>query len=405
MLRWIANPVLGLFCVLATILGLLTWVVTGPGLASARAEILSSGVFSDQDDRAPADPSDRSTSPLPANPFAGLRPPDAKVASVVGAPADPVVANVDGHLIYLSDLGAAVQALPEQLRKLPFEGLYPTLLDRMVDHEALVLLARRQKLDDDPKVKRQIEAATARVLEGALLERTAVPQVTEAAIQARYARDFANKPAVDEVHARHILVSSEDAAKQVISELNKGVDFATLAQRFSKDPDSARGGDLGFFRHDQVWPGFADLAFSLKPGEIAQEPIFNEFGWHVVQVLERRTVQPPSLAQAHDAIRKQLLEEAVRRVVAQARVGLRVHKFDMNSAPALTSDINAVDAPTPDDSTTSGDVRTKDDFQTKRGVQAPGNAATPLPSGPPIAAAPVRAPEKSPARAPQKPGN
>jgi peptidyl-prolyl cis-trans isomerase C len=76
------------------------------------------------------------------------------------------------------------------------------LLDRMVDHEALVLLARRDKLDEDPTVKRAIEAATARVLEGALLERTAVPQVTDAAIQARYTRDFANRPAVEEVPRR-----------------------------------------------------------------------------------------------------------------------------------------------------------------------------------------------------------
>src|ERR1039458_9565951 len=133
--------------------------------------------------------------------------------------------------LYLSDLGDAVQSLPEALRKMPFEVIYPTLLDRMVDHEALVLLARSRKLDDDPKVKRQIDAATARVLEAALLERMAVPEATEAAIQARYTRDFANRPAVEEVHARHILVGSEEAAKGLIEELHKGSDFAALARR------------------------------------------------------------------------------------------------------------------------------------------------------------------------------
>jgi len=160
-----------------------------------------------------------------------------------------------------------------------------------------------------------------RVLEGALLERTAVAQVSDAAVIARYKRDFAGQPTVEEVHARHILVGTEEEAKRIIGELNKGSDFAALAQRFSKDPDKARGGDLGFFRHDQVWKGFADLAFSLKPGEIAQMPIFNEFGWHVVQTLERRPVPPPTLDQVRDAIRKQLLQEAVQSVVAQAREG------------------------------------------------------------------------------------
>jgi peptidyl-prolyl cis-trans isomerase C len=245
-----------------------------------------------------------------------------------------VVANVDGHPIYLSQLGQAVQSLPENLRKMPFEVIYPLLLDRMIDHEALVLLARRQKLDDDPKVVRQIDEATGRVLEGALLARTAVPEVTEDAIRARYAHDYADQTGVEEVHARHILLGSEHEAKWVIQELGKGADFATLAKRFSKDPDAARGGDVGFFRRDQVWPGFADLAFSLKPGEIGQTPVYNEFGWHVVQTLEQRTVAPPTLEQMHEAIRTQLLQEAVQRVVAQAREGLRVHKFNMSGTPS-----------------------------------------------------------------------
>ena len=223
--------------------GIMTCAVEGARVARARAGELSSGIFSDQTDQETGDPLDPTNAPAVA-PFAGIRPPDTKAANTNLIPADPLVANVEGHQIYLSDLGDAVQSLPEAMRKMPFEVIYPTLLDRMVDHEALVLLARRDKLDDDPKVKRQIEAAIGRVLESALLERTAVPEVTEAAIQARYARDFANRPAVEEVHARHILVRSEVQAKWLISELGKGSDFATLAKRYSKDPDAARGGDV-----------------------------------------------------------------------------------------------------------------------------------------------------------------
>jgi peptidyl-prolyl cis-trans isomerase C len=329
-------PVLGSSCLFATVVALTVWTSAGPhvahlGIAAAHAEMLSSGVLSDQGDQGPADPLDSSSAPQ-VSPFSGIRPPDARIANAALVPPDPMVANVEGHPIFLSELGAAVQSLPEALRKMPFEVIYPMLLDRMVDHEALVLMARREKLDDDPTVKRQVDAAIARVLEGALLERTAVPQVTEAAIQARYARDFGNQAAVEEVHARHILVASEQEAQRLIGELNKGSDFAVLARRFSKDPDGVRGGDLGFFRHDQVWRGFADLAFSLKPGEIAQTPIYNEFGWHVVQTLERRRVPPPTLDQTRDAIRKQLLQEAVQRVVVQAREGLRVHKFNLNGS-------------------------------------------------------------------------
>jgi peptidyl-prolyl cis-trans isomerase C len=366
----------------AVALGMLIWTAAGPGVTSARAAPLSTGVLSDQGDAGrgssnqggpgSADPSDKS----PATPFGGFQPPNAKIGNAVSAPEDPLVASVEGHSIYLSDLGEAAKSLPEALGKMPFEVIYPTLLDRMIDHEAVVLLARRQKLDDDPVVKRQIEAATARVLEAALLQRMAVPTVTEAAIRARYARDFTGQGTVEEVHARHILVASEAEAKRLIGELNKGSDFATLARRVSKDPDAARGGDLGFFRHDQVWAGFADLAFSLKPGEVAQTPIHNEFGWHVVQTLERRRVAPQTFEQVHDAIRTQLLQEAVQVVVAEARKGLRVTKFNMDGTPmGVASGADELGAP------------------------ASGDAPKPRSSEPPATAAPVpvapQAPQKT----------
>jgi len=331
----------------------------------------------------PTDPLDPSSGPQ-VSPFTGIRPPSTDAATVLSPPTDPLVANVDGHPIYLSQLGEAVQSLPENLRNMPFEAIYPLLLDRMIDHEALVLLARREKLDDDPKVVRQIDEATGRVLEAALLARTAVPEVTEDAIKARYQRDFADQSAIEEVHVRHILVGTENEANWVIQELGKGADFAGLAKRFSKDPDAARGGDVGFIRRDQVWKGFADLAFSLKPGEIGQAPVYNEFGWHVVQALERHTIQPPTLAQVHDAIRTQLLQEAVQRVVAQAREGLRVHKFNITGAPS-----------------------TKATGSEELGAPVPDNPQPTRTSIQPAARAPATKPIPEPAMtpAPQKPGN
>ena len=385
--RWIARPVMCLCCIAGLILATLTWTADAP-----RAEMLSTGVLSDQADHAdpaPGDPLNPSSAP-PVSPFAGMRPPSTDAATIVGPAADPVVANVDDHPIYLSQLGQAVQSLPENMRTMPFEAIYPLLLDRMIDHEALVLLARREKLDEDPKVVRQVDEATARVLEGALLARTVVPEVTEDAIKARYKRDFAGQSAIEEVHARHILVGTEAEAKWVIQELDKGADFVALAKRFSKDPDAARGGDVGFIRRNQVWPGFADLAFSLKPSEIGQTPVYNEFGWHVVQTLERRTVPPPTFDQVHEAIRQQLLQEAVQRVVAQAREGLRVHKFNITGAPSeKTTGSEELGAPAPDDPLT-----------TRTSAQPAATAPAPAATRARATAAPQAATPPS-----QKPGN
>ncbi|HEY1412369.1 MAG TPA: peptidylprolyl isomerase [Rhodopila sp.] len=245
---------------------------------------------------------------------------------------DPVVASVEGHPIYLSDLGRAEQALPANLRNVPFDTLYPVLLDRMVDHEALVMLARRRGLEDVPAVKKEIQDATERVLEGALLATEVPPKVTEAAVKGLYDRLYANKPATEEVRARHILVTTEAEAKQVISQLKAGADFATLAKQISKDPDAQKGGDLGFFRRDQVWPGFADIAFALQPGQVADTPIHNEFGWHVVKVEERRLVAPPAYSEIHDSLREELTQQVVRQAVAQARSQMTIHKWNLDGS-------------------------------------------------------------------------
>jgi peptidyl-prolyl cis-trans isomerase C len=252
---------------------------------------------------------------------------------VLKSPADPVVGIVEGHMIYLSDVGRAVPALPENLRGLPFETLFPVVLDRIIDHQALVAIARRKHLDEDPAVRRDMDAATERVLEGALLAREAASQVTEDKIQARYSQQYAGKPATEETRARHILVSTEAEAKRLIAELAKGADFSALAKQNSKDPDRESGGDLGFFRRDQVWPAFADVAFALPPGQFSLSPIRNEFGWHIVKVEERRIVAPPSYSDVHDTLRQALLQEAVQRAVDGARSQLTIHRFNVDGTP------------------------------------------------------------------------
>jgi peptidyl-prolyl cis-trans isomerase C len=236
-------------------------------------------------------------------------------------------------MIYLSDVGRAVPQLPENLRGLPFQTLYPVVLDRLIDHQALVALARRKHLDDNPDVRREMDAAIDRILEGALLGQQASSNATEAKIQARYNRQYAGRPATEETRARHILVATEDEAKKLIAQLNKGADFSTLAKQYSKDPDKENGGDLGFFRRDQVWPEFADVAFALQPGQFSETPIHNEFGWHIVKVEERRVVAPPTYSEVHDQLRKDLLQEAIQKTIADARAQLTIHKFNVDGTP------------------------------------------------------------------------
>lgn len=255
------------------------------------------------------------------------------------AQADPVVAKVNGQPIHLSDLTDAVQGLPDNLRGLPPMTLYPMLLDQMIDERALVAAARKSGLDKDPAVQRQMAAAEDRALQTAVLSKEVGPTITDAALHARYDKDIAGKPGEEEVHAKHILVDSEDQAKKIIADLKGGADFAALAKQYSKDPGAAQqGGDLGFFKKDEMVPEFATAAFAMKPGQVADQPVHTQFGWHVIMVVERRPAEAPSFEQAKEELRQKLIQEGVRKAVAEARAEVPVEKFNLDGSQVRATD-------------------------------------------------------------------
>jgi peptidyl-prolyl cis-trans isomerase C len=255
------------------------------------------------------------------------------------APDDPVVAAVDGKPIHLSDLNDAVQSLPENMRALPPQALYPMLLDQMIDARALVSEAHKSGLDRDPAVQRQVAAAEDRALQTAVLSKDVGPTITDAALRARYDQDVAGKPGEEQVHAKHILVDNEADAKKIIADLKGGADFAALAKQYSKDPSAAQqGGDLGFFKKDEMVPEFAAAAFALQPGQVSETPVHSQFGWHVILLVERRRAELPSFDKARDELRQKIIQEGVQKAVAKARASVAVQKFNMDGSPARATD-------------------------------------------------------------------
>jgi peptidyl-prolyl cis-trans isomerase C len=252
---------------------------------------------------------------------------------------DPVLASVNGQPIHLSDVKEATASLPPQARMMPPQQLYPMLLDQLIDARALLIQAQRTGLDKDPDVQRSMQAASDHALESALLGKVVRPQVTDEAVKARYDQDVAGKAGEPEVHARHILVPDEATAKKIIAELKKGGDFAALSKQYSKDPGAAQqGGDLGFFKKGDMVPEFSAVAFSLKDGEVSPTPVKTQFGWHVIQVIEHRTSQPPSFEQQRDELRQSMVQAAVQKEVALVRAAVKVEKFNPDGTPVKATD-------------------------------------------------------------------
>jgi len=281
-------------------------------------------------------PRQGAASPAPASP--GLPNPGQAPAATNAAPVpNPVVARIGDKVIHQSDLAQAAAGVPQQFRNLPPQVLYPMLLDQVIDREALVISARKQGLEKDPVVQEQMSLADDRVLQNALLSREIGPTLTEAAVHARYDQEFAGKPGVEEVHAEHILVPTKEQAEKVIAELKGGADFAALAKKYSTDPAAANGGDLGWFKKGDMVPAFADAAFSLKPGDVTQQPVQTQFGWHVIKVLDKRQAPPAPFEQVAEQIRQTLIREGVANAVTEAKKGLTIVRYNPDGSVATPS--------------------------------------------------------------------
>jgi len=96
----------------------------------------------------------------------------------------------------------------------------------------------------------------------------------------------------EQIHARHILVDSEDAAKAALDRIQKGEDFAKVAQEVSTDTATKdKGGDLGWFPRGQMEQAFEDAAFALKPGQVSGV-VQTSAGYHIIKVEEYAADRP-----------------------------------------------------------------------------------------------------------------
>jgi peptidyl-prolyl cis-trans isomerase C len=246
---------------------------------------------------------------------------------------NPVVATVDGAPVHRAEVEAAARALPDQMRQMPMQMLYGILLDRVIDFRLLANEAERQKVGDDPAVGPALAQARAAVLREFLVQRTIEKGLTEENLRARYEEKKAEEGFTrEEVHARHILVPTEDEAKAVIEELQGGANFDEVAQERSVGPSGHAGGDLGFISREQVVPEFADAAFALNAGETSQEPVQTQFGWHVIDVLDRRHVEP-TYDETAPQLRQELAREIVTALVEDLRGGAEIERFNMDGSP------------------------------------------------------------------------
>jgi peptidyl-prolyl cis-trans isomerase C len=206
------------------------------------------------------------------------------------------------------------------------------LITYLADVIVLSQAAEQKKIGDGPDVQRRLAFDRNRVLMEALLQQAGKAAVTDAAMHQVYDDAVKQMPAEQEVHARHILVPTEDEAKAIEAELKKGADFAALAKEKSKDPGAADGGDLGYFTKDQMVPEFAEAAFKLDKGQIS-DPIHTQFGWHIIKVEDKRTKPTPTFDQVKVQLQNYVAHRAQAELVDNLRKSAQIERLD-KPAPA-----------------------------------------------------------------------
>ncbi|RME23730.1 MAG: hypothetical protein D6806_10760 [Deltaproteobacteria bacterium] len=145
-------------------------------------------------------------------------------------------------------------------------------------------------------------------------------QVSERDIRSYYEAHYATEKASEKIHARHILfLVPPDASEQkrqearkkaleVLGRLRAGEDFAELARKFSDDPSASVGGDLGWFGRGDMMEKFERIAFSLEPGQIS-DVVETKLGFHIIQVMEKKSEGPPPLEKVRKEIQARLARE------------------------------------------------------------------------------------------------
>jgi peptidyl-prolyl cis-trans isomerase C len=191
------------------------------------------------------------------------------------------------------------------------------VVEQLINREVLTQAAEQKGIARRGDVQTQLELARQQILIQALFrDYVKSKPITDAEIKAEYAK-MGGAPGEKEFKARHILVPAdkEDLAKQLIEQLKKGAKFEDLAKKESKDPGSAaNGGDLGWANPAGLVPPFSEAMKKLKKGDITDNPVKTEFGWHVIKLEDVRDMQAPPLEQVKPQIAQELERGRIRKL-------------------------------------------------------------------------------------------
>lgn len=260
------------------------------------------------------------------------------LAQAADETADTVIATVNGQKITLGQMIVMKQSIQDpQMANMPDQAVWDMMLDQLIRQ---VAVAEQGK--ETAGTRAELELQRRNTLAAATVSKLTEAQPDDAEIQAAYDKMFASAEPTKEFSAAHILVDSEEKAKEIKKQLDEGAEFGALAEANSTGPSGPNKGDLGWFQADQMVPPFAEAVKAMEKGQIS-EPVKTDFGWHVIKLNDTRMSEAPKLDEVREQLVQMILRDKVQTEIERLATEAKVEKTE-GIDPALLSKTDLLEA-------------------------------------------------------------
>jgi parvulin-like peptidyl-prolyl isomerase len=245
--------------------------------------------------------------------------------------------NVNGEEITKEEIAQVMGPQAMQFDKLD-KNIKKRVINMLVDRKLLAQNASKSGVEKSDTYKTKLEAIKKDLLLNVWMEKEAKKiekSTIESELKSFYDkhRDTFKRPA--QLKARHILVKSENEAKEIIKTLEGAKDikaeFIKLAKEKSTGPSGKNGGDLGWFPLNRMVPEFSKATNELKQGEFTKEPVKTQFGYHVIYLEDKRDASEKSFKDVKEQVKalvtrdkfNKFIEETIKKLKKEAKIKLK----------------------------------------------------------------------------------
>ncbi|MDO5667702.1 MAG: peptidylprolyl isomerase [Alcaligenaceae bacterium] len=230
-------------------------------------------------------------------------------------------ATVNGQVIPQTEIDTLIKAMSSRGMEDTAENR-KLILEQLITGEVLSQEAIKQGLDKDEQTRLLIENSRKEILINSLIAKWMEDNSpSDADVDKAYEELLADAKETKEYNIRHILLKEEKEAQDLLKQIkDKKIDFAEAAKENSMDIGSGQqGGSLGWAEADNFVPEFAEAVVAAKANEIVAEPVQSQFGWHIIEVVDERSVEAPSKEEATPSLKQMIQQQQLQDYVEKLR--------------------------------------------------------------------------------------